>query len=71
MNKNILQGQVLILYVHSSCLLPDDSAGRIAKELWWIKQEFSHVNIIIPPWFSVLIYQQVSCPEVTQQIWLY
>jgi hypothetical protein len=36
-------------------LLLDDSACRIFKELWWINQEFSSVDII-PPWFSMLIY---------------
>jgi hypothetical protein len=35
-------------------LLLDDSAGRIAKELWWTNREFSSVDII-PPWFSILI----------------
>jgi hypothetical protein len=33
MNKNTLQGQILFPFAHSSCLLPDDSAGRIASEL--------------------------------------
>jgi hypothetical protein len=37
-------------------LLPDDLVGRIAIELWWINQEFLSVEIIIPPWFSMLIY---------------
>jgi hypothetical protein len=32
------------------------TAGRIARELWWKNQEFSSVNTIIPPWFSMLIY---------------
>jgi hypothetical protein len=36
-------------------LLLDDSAGRIARELWWMNQEFSPLDII-PPWFSMLIY---------------
>jgi hypothetical protein len=35
-------------------LLLGDSAGRIARELWWTNQ-FSPVNII-PPWFCMLIY---------------
>jgi hypothetical protein len=52
----ILQGQILIPFTHASCLLPDDCAGRIARELWWMSQEFSFVDIIIPPWFSMLIY---------------
>jgi len=45
-------------FVHSSYLLPDDSAGRIARELWWTSQEFSPAGIIttmalhahISPW---------------------
>jgi hypothetical protein len=59
MNRNVVlqvQGQILIPFVHSSCLLPDDSDGRIARELWWMSQEFSSVDIIIPPWFTMLIY---------------
>jgi hypothetical protein len=36
-------------------LLVDDSAGRVAREIWWTKEEFSPVDII-PPWFSMLIY---------------
>jgi hypothetical protein len=32
------------------------TVGRIVKELWWTSQEFSSVDIIIPPWFSMLIY---------------
>jgi hypothetical protein len=35
--------------------LLDDSAGRIARELWWTGQEFCPVDII-PPWFSMFIY---------------
>jgi hypothetical protein len=31
------------------------TAGRSDRELWWINQEFSPVDIILP-WFSVLIY---------------
>jgi hypothetical protein len=33
--------------VHSSYTLPDVSAGRIARELWWMSQEFSPGDIII------------------------
>jgi hypothetical protein len=40
MDKNNLQGQILIPFTHSICLLPDDSAG-ITIELWWTNQEFS------------------------------
>jgi hypothetical protein len=36
-------------------LLLDASAGRIARELWWMNQNFSPVDII-PPWFSMLMY---------------
>jgi hypothetical protein len=34
--------------------LPVDSAGSIARELWWTNQEFSSVDIILP-WFSMLV----------------
>jgi hypothetical protein len=36
-------------------LLLDYPAGRIARELWWMNQQFSPVDII-PTWFSLLIY---------------
>jgi hypothetical protein len=31
------------------------TAGRIARELWWMNEEFSP-TIIIPPWFFMPIY---------------
>jgi hypothetical protein len=34
-------------FAHSSYLLPDVSAGRIARGLWWTSQEFSPAGIII------------------------
>jgi hypothetical protein len=43
--KNSLQDQILVPFAHLSCLLPDDSAGRIARELWWTNQESSSVYI--------------------------
>jgi hypothetical protein len=55
MNKNTLQGQILIPFAHSFCLLPEDSDGRIARELWWTNHEFSSFIIITPPWFAMLI----------------
>jgi hypothetical protein len=55
MNINTSQGQILIHFTHFSCLLPDISAGRIARELWWTSQVFPYVDIVIPPWFSMLI----------------
>jgi hypothetical protein len=45
-----------ISLARSSCFLPDGSADVIARELWWMNQEFSYVDIIIPPWFSMFIY---------------
>jgi hypothetical protein len=45
MNKNTWQGQILIPFTHFSCYLPDDSAGRIARELWWRSEEFFSVSI--------------------------
>jgi hypothetical protein len=32
------------------------TTGRIAREFWWMNQEFSSADII-PPWFSLLLYQ--------------
>jgi hypothetical protein len=46
MNKDISQGQINHTLLRSSCLLPDDSAGKIARELWWTNQGFSSVDII-------------------------
>jgi hypothetical protein len=56
MNKSTLHGQILIFFTFPFCLLPDDSAGRIAKGLCWMNWEFSSVEIIIVPWCSMLIY---------------
>jgi hypothetical protein len=53
MNKNCSQGQIRHSFARSSYLLPDDSAGRIDRELWWTNQELPFVDII-PPWFSML-----------------
>jgi hypothetical protein len=41
MNNNILQGQILFPFAQFSCLLPDDSDGRITRELWWRSQKVS------------------------------
>jgi hypothetical protein len=54
MNK-ALQDQILIPFAHSSCLLPHDYAGKITREIWWTNQEFSSVDIIISPWFHMLV----------------
>jgi hypothetical protein len=35
------------LFVHSSYSLPDVSAGRIARELWWTSKEFFPAVILI------------------------
>jgi hypothetical protein len=56
MNKNTSQGKILILFTHFSCILPHDSAGRFARELWWTNQELFSVDVIIPLWFSILIH---------------
>jgi hypothetical protein len=64
MNKNISQGQIFIPFANSSCLLPDDSADRSARELWWTNHEFSSFDIIIPPRFFMLIYHQGDEQEV-------
>jgi hypothetical protein len=34
------------------------TAGRIAREFWWKRQEFFSIDII-PSWFSRLIYHLV------------
>jgi hypothetical protein len=50
MKKNASQGQIH----HFPRLVLEDSAGRIARELWWTNQEFSAVDII-QLWFFLLI----------------
>jgi hypothetical protein len=55
-NRNTSHDQILVPFAHSSCLLPNDSAGRITRELWWISQVFPSADIIIPAWFSMLMY---------------
>jgi hypothetical protein len=47
-----LKSKILTPFIHSSYLLPDDSAGRIAREPWWTSQEFSSASIINSPCFS-------------------
>jgi hypothetical protein len=44
MIKNTLQGQIHIPFAHSFPLLPDDSAGRTARELWQMNLECSSVH---------------------------
>jgi hypothetical protein len=43
-------------FVDSSYSLPDVSAGRIARELWWTSQEFSPAGIIN----TMALHAQVS-----------
>jgi hypothetical protein len=50
------KAKFIIPFARSSFLLPNDSADRISRELWWTNQEFSSVDII-PPWLSMLIYK--------------
>jgi hypothetical protein len=59
MNKNTLQGQIIIRFAHSSYLLLDGSAGRNARELCWTSNKFSSVDIISPR-FSMLTYHLVD-----------
>jgi hypothetical protein len=47
--KLVRKVKFIIPLACSSCLLPDDSAGRIYRELWWTNKEFSSVDIT-PPW---------------------
>jgi hypothetical protein len=49
------RAKFITFFAGSSCLLLDDSPGKISRELWWMNQKISPINII-PPWFSMLIY---------------
>jgi hypothetical protein len=51
--KILHKAKILIRFAHSSWLLPDDSAGSFARELWWTNQEFSSNSVVIPPWLSM------------------
>jgi hypothetical protein len=53
--KILRKAKLITLFAHSSCLLSDDSAGRISRKSSSTSQDFSSVDII-PPWFSMLIY---------------
>jgi hypothetical protein len=55
--QRYFKGQIyqFLLLARPDFLLVDDSAGRVAREIWWTKEEFYPVDII-PPWFSMLIY---------------
>jgi hypothetical protein len=55
MNKNTFHGEIHNFLLPFPLFLPDDSAGMIARELWWTNQEFSSVDII-PSWFLMLVY---------------
>jgi hypothetical protein len=59
MSKILREAEFIILFAPSSYMLPDDSAGGIARERWWTNQEFSYDNII-PPWFSQVICHLVD-----------
>jgi hypothetical protein len=51
MYRNTWKVQILIRFAHYTCLLSDDSAARIARELWWTNQEFflcRHHHYITP-----------------------
>jgi hypothetical protein len=48
------KAKFIISFARSSCLVLDNSAGTIAREIWCTKQEFS--ADVIPPWVSMLIY---------------
>jgi hypothetical protein len=53
--KNTSEGQIYHFLRPLPCLLPDDSADMIARELWWTNQKFYTVDII-PLYLSMLIY---------------
>jgi hypothetical protein len=46
-------------FLHSPYPLPDVSAGRIARELWWTSQEFSPAGIII----TMAVHDHISPGE--------
>jgi quinol-cytochrome oxidoreductase complex cytochrome b subunit len=48
------KAKFIIFWLFIPALLLDDTAGSIARELWWTNQ-FSPVDII-PPWFFLVIY---------------
>jgi hypothetical protein len=50
--KILHKAKFIISFTCPSCLLLDDSAGRIVQELWWTNQDFPFVDMI-PPWFSI------------------
>jgi hypothetical protein len=53
-------------------LLVDESTGKIARELWWMKQEFSSVGVI-PPWFSMLSHkgpEQAGIQKASDVSWV-
>jgi hypothetical protein len=53
--KILRKAKLIIFFTRSSSLKPDDSGGRIARELSWTNRALSSVDII-PPWFSMFIY---------------
>jgi hypothetical protein len=56
MNKNNSPGQIHHSLRPFLLLCQQNTAGRVARELWWKNQEFHFVDII-PPCFSMLIDQ--------------
>jgi hypothetical protein len=50
MKQILRKARFIIPFASSSCLIPDDSADRISRDLWWTIQELFSVDII-PPWF--------------------
>jgi hypothetical protein len=49
MNRDISKVKFFIFFTKAPPdLLLYDFAGRTATELWWMNQEFSHVDIIPP-----------------------
>jgi hypothetical protein len=52
--KILRKAKFIIPFARFSCLLSDDSVGRIARELWWTNREF-FCDDLIPLWFSMLI----------------
>jgi hypothetical protein len=55
MNKDTFKVNISFLRQVSSALLPDDSACKIVRDIWWTNQDFSPVDNI-PPWFSMIMY---------------
>jgi hypothetical protein len=53
------QSSAFLRHVSPASLL-GGYVGKIARNLWWMNHEFSSVNVIIPPWLSIIIRHVVD-----------